>query len=69
MYTYHNVYGLTGVAKGEFEKYKKNPENGALPEACVDCGMCEAKCPQHLKIREELKRVVKVLEEIKGENQ
>ena len=65
MYTYHNVYGLTGVAKGEFESYKKKSPNLALPEACVDCGMCEAKCPQHLKIREELKRVVKVLDEIK----
>ena len=64
MYTYHNVYGLTGVAKNEFEEYKKNPDKGALPDACVDCGICEAKCPQHLKIRQELKRVTKVLEEI-----
>lgn len=65
MYTCHNVYGLTGVAKDEFEAYKKSPQNGALPEACVDCGLCEEKCPQHLKIREELKRVVNVLEAIK----
>ena len=65
MYTYHNVYGLTGVAKGEFEAYKKKPQEASLPEACVDCGMCEEKCPQHLNIREELKRVVKVLEGIK----
>jgi len=65
MYTYHNVYGLTEVAKNDLDDYKKTPEKGAMPEACVDCGMCEAKCPQHLKIREELKRVVKVLEEVK----
>jgi predicted aldo/keto reductase-like oxidoreductase len=65
MYTYHNVYGLTGVAKDEFEAYKKNPQNGALMDACIDCGLCEEKCPQHLKIREELKRVVNVLEAIK----
>jgi len=64
MYTYHNVYGLTEAAKSEFEDYKKNPEKGAMPEACINCGMCEAKCPQHLKIREELTRVVKVLEKI-----
>ena len=64
MYTYHNVYGLTVAAKSEFEKYKKNPNKGALPESCIDCGMCEAKCPQHLKIREELKRVVKILEKL-----
>ncbi len=65
MYTYHNVYGLTYVAKKEFEDYKKNPEKGAMPDACVDCGICESKCPQHLEIRKELKRVVKVLEQIK----
>ncbi|MBU3146205.1 aldo/keto reductase [Clostridium sp. CF012] len=65
MYTYHNVYGLTGAAKSEFEDYKKNPEKGAMPDTCVDCGMCEAKCPQHLKVREELKRVVNILEDIK----
>jgi predicted aldo/keto reductase-like oxidoreductase len=32
-----------------------------LPEqrasACVDCGECEEKCPQHIPIREELKKV------------
>lgn len=64
MYTYHNVYGLTAVAKNQLEEYKKDASNGAMPDACVDCGECEAKCPQHLKIREELKRVVKVLEEV-----
>lgn len=64
MYTYHNVYGLTSAAKNELEEYKKHPEEGAMPDACIDCGQCEAKCPQHLKIRDELKRVVKVLEEV-----
>ena len=65
MYTYHNVYGLSAVAKKEFEEYKKDPLMGAMPDACIDCGICEAKCPQKLNIRKELKRVVKVLEEIK----
>lgn len=65
MYTYHNVYGLTNVARKEFEEYKNHPENGALSDACIDCGMCEKKCPQHLKIRTELKRVVNILEGLK----
>ena len=46
------------------DEYKKDAKAGALPEACIDCGQCEEKCPQHLKIRDELKRVVKVLEEV-----
>ncbi len=62
MYTYHNVYGLTAIAKNEFENYKKNAKDGAMPEACSDCGLCENKCPQHLDIRNEMKRVVKILE-------
>ncbi|MDF2541312.1 MAG: aldo/keto reductase [Herbinix sp.] len=64
MYTYHNVYGLTDVAKGEFNNYKNNPDRGAMPDACTDCGLCEKKCPQNLQIRSELKRVVSVLETI-----
>ncbi|MGA3175327.1 MAG: 4Fe-4S binding protein, partial [Syntrophorhabdales bacterium] len=31
------------------------PEQRA--SACVDCGECEEKCPQHIPIREELKKV------------
>jgi predicted aldo/keto reductase-like oxidoreductase len=30
------------------------PEQRA--SACVDCGECEEKCPQHIPIREELKK-------------
>ena len=29
------------------------------PEACVECGCCEAQCPQHLHIRQLLKEVSK----------
>lgn len=29
---------------------------------CVGCGACEAHCPQHLPIREHLRRVVDALE-------
>lgn len=61
MYTYHNVYGLTDVARNELKEYRKDTEK-AMPDACIDCGLCEEKCPQHLKIRQELKRVVEVLE-------
>ncbi|MCQ2598545.1 MAG: hypothetical protein MJ181_11950 [Treponema sp.] len=40
------------------ELYSKLTGKASLPTyACLDCGMCERKCPQHLKIREELKKV------------
>lgn len=55
MFTYHNVYGLTDHAKHMFNEYVE--KGGKLREACVNCGMCENKCPQHLKIREELDKV------------
>lgn len=55
MFTYHNVYGLTDHAKHMFNEYVE--KDGKLRSSCIDCGMCEKKCPQHLKIREELDKV------------
>ena len=57
-YTYHNVYGLTELAKKSFIAYRDNKEKkGALISDCVNCGFCEKKCPQKLQIRELLKKV------------
>lgn len=55
MFTYHNVYGLTEHAQKMFDKYVK--DGGKLKADCKDCGFCERKCPQHLKIRQELEKV------------
>lgn len=55
MYTYHNVYGLKDHAKWMFKEYVE--KEGKLSDSCKNCGMCEKKCPQHLKIRDELKKV------------
>ena len=41
------------------ELYKSLPVS---PEACVECGECEEKCPASLPIRERLKRVREVFE-------
>ena len=30
-------------------------------DGCIFCGLCEKKCPQHLKIRENLEKVCKTL--------
>ncbi|EMS70181.1 aldo/keto reductase [Ruminiclostridium cellobioparum] len=58
-YNNHNVYGLTETAKNQFAGYRK--DGGKAISDCIDCGVCEKKCPQHLKIREELARVEKIL--------
>lgn len=56
MMNYHRVYGLTDFARQQYEQIGKNQwmsyENAT---ACVDCGLCESKCPQKLPIRDKLK--------------
>ena len=61
-YTYLNVYGLKDLAKNTWNGYLNDEKNpGAKPDACVNCGYCERKCPQHLKVRDLLKKVEGVL--------
>ena len=59
IYTYCNVYGLKEAAKNAWKGYMQNP--GITSKDCADCGYCEKKCPQHLKIRELLKKAEDVL--------
>lgn len=62
-YTYHNVYGLSESAKNAYNRYVNNEKKpGATSKDCIDCGFCESKCPQHLKIRDLLKKVEPILE-------
>lgn len=62
-YTYHNVYGLHELAKNTYRGYVNDEKNpGATSKDCANCGYCERKCPQHLKIRELLKKVEATLE-------
>ncbi|MBQ4579829.1 MAG: aldo/keto reductase [Clostridia bacterium] len=64
-YTYLNVYGLKELAKNTWNGYLNNEkEPGVSPDACVNCGYCERKCPQHLQVRELLKKVQGVLSEL-----
>ncbi len=64
-YTYLNVYGLKDVARNTWDRYLKDEKNpGITSDACVNCGYCERKCPQHLKVRELLKKVEKALNEL-----
>ncbi len=55
MFTYKNVYDLKDHAQHMFNEYVE--KGGALSDKCLNCGFCERKCPQHLQIREQLKKV------------
>jgi len=55
-YTYHNVYGLTDQAKKMWEGYKGTPVAD-----CVDCKICNEKCPQQIKVAEKLKEIEKIM--------
>ena len=52
---YHRVYGLTDYAKQTYAKIGNDPWlKGEKADKCIGCGACEEKCPQHIKIREQL---------------
>ena len=45
------------------DRYKKLMETHGKASECIECGMCEAHCPQHLTIRDYLKTITKEVEE------
>jgi len=60
---YYQVYGLREPAR---ELYSKLGQPGhwveGLPaSACLECGECEEKCPQHIPIVAQLKEVARIL--------
>ncbi|MFL0247724.1 aldo/keto reductase [Candidatus Clostridium stratigraminis] len=60
---YNRVYGLKDYAKEEYSKLKVlGNKTGKPADACVECGACEAKCPQHLKIINQLKETSAALD-------
>ena len=58
----HRVYGLTAAAKERYSNLGKNWDKDSMPaSSCVECGLCEEKCPQHIEIRKNLKETDAVL--------
>ena len=54
---YHKVYGLLDWARAQYAGMKAETR----ASACVRCGQCEPKCPQKIRIIEQLAEVAGVL--------
>ena len=55
----YSMYGNLGSAKGS---YGWATHSGGKASQCVECGQCEAACPQHIEIIQQLKKCVETLE-------
>ena len=52
----HRVYGLTDAARERYAGLGKGWDKESLPaDQCIECGLCEEKCPQKIEIRRNLK--------------
>lgn len=60
---YHKVYGITDHARKQYESLLVpmaertadwHKSQGVSADECIHCGVCEAKCPQHLSIIKQL---------------
>ncbi|MDR2403297.1 MAG: aldo/keto reductase [Spirochaetaceae bacterium] len=59
---YHRVYKITDFARENYAQIGKVPwRQYKDASACVECGVCEDKCPQKLPIRNQLKETHKAL--------
>ena len=56
-----NDYHRSGDLDAFKKAYATLTEEGGGAADCVGCGRCEKKCPQHIAIRDELKKVVGIV--------
>jgi uncharacterized protein len=58
-YNEARVYGLWDAAREAYQTWAR--VSGERADACVECALCEEKCPQHIPIREQLKEAHQAL--------
>jgi predicted aldo/keto reductase-like oxidoreductase len=62
IYSGYQVYGAKDWAFEEYrELLRRHPDGGAT--SCIKCGICETKCPQGIKIMDQLEAAHEVLKE------
>lgn len=54
---YHRIYQLTDYARDEYRNLKDQEK----ASNCIECGLCEQKCPQKIKIRSQLRETAETL--------
>lgn len=64
IYTQYKVFGFEEFAKGQYKDLGVQEWSpGEKADKCIECGKCELRCPQKIKIREQLKICHEVLSE------
>jgi predicted aldo/keto reductase-like oxidoreductase len=56
------ISGNWEAQKANYRYILADDRDGKRASACVECGICETRCPQHIPIREKLKEVVAAFE-------
>ncbi|MBP5653631.1 MAG: 4Fe-4S dicluster domain-containing protein, partial [Lachnospiraceae bacterium] len=59
-----NDYGMYENAGRTKWKWEHDIADDAKAKNCIECGLCEEACPQHINIRENLKELQEMLDRV-----